>query len=140
MSTDLTAQADALERQVRALRLVAADEELPRLATELREAGEHARRIRSRIDRAQAELDEARAQAAQLRRTRAARLRELATAGAPLSALAAHAGTSIGAVRGALDASDLEALADHDDGEVIDAEAEASSEPEPEPEPTTYTY
>ena len=139
MSTDITAQADALERQVQALRLVAADTELPRLAGELREVREHARRIRSRVQRAQAELDEVRGQAATLRHARAVRLRELANAGAPLSALAAHAGTSIGAVRGALDAPDLEAL-DDDEGEVSE-DAEPSSEPEPEPEPEpTYTY
>lgn len=136
MPTDPAAQADALERQVQALRLVAADQELPRLAGELREVREHARRIRSRISRAQVELDEVRGQAAQLRHARAARLRELANAGAPLSALAAHADVSVGAVRGALDEPDLELLAD--DGEVSDAE-EPSSEPEPEPAyDTTY--
>lgn len=138
MPTDPAAQADALERQVQALRLVAADQELPRLAGELREVREHARRIRSRISRAQVELDEVRGQAAQLRHARAARLRELANAGAPLSALAAHADVSVGAVRGALDEPDLQALHDDDTGEVSDdAETEASSEPEPTDD-TTY--
>ena len=136
MPTDPTAQADALERQVQALRLVAADTELPRLAGELREVSEHARRIRSRISRAQVELDDVRGQAAQLRHARGMRLRELANAGAPLSALAAHADVSIGAVRGALDAPDLELLAD-DTGEVSDAEA-SSGEPEPATYDTTY--
>lgn len=138
MPTDITSQADALERQVQALRLVAADDQLPRLASELREARERARRIRSRIARAQTELDEVRAQAADLRRARAVRLRELANAGAPLSALASHADVSIGAVRGALDEPDLQALHDDDTGEVSDdAETEASSEPEPTGD-TTY--
>lgn len=139
MTTDLNSQADALERQVQALRLVAADTELPRIAAELREVREHARRIRSRIERAQAELDEVRSQASQLRHARGMRLRELANAGAPLAALAAHAEASVGAVRGALDAPDIQALAD-DDGEVSEDAEEASSEPEPEPATSTYTY
>lgn len=138
MPTDLNSQADALERQVQALRLVAADTELPRLASELREVSEHARRIRSRISRAQVELDDVKAQAATLRHARGMRLRELANAGVPLAALAAHADVSIGAVRGALDAPDLEALHDEDEGEGVSDAEEPSSEPEPATYDTTY--
>lgn len=106
MTSDPAAQADALERQVQALRLLAADTELPRLVSELQELSEQAQRISARIVKAQAELGEVRAQAAHLRRARAARLRDLANAGAPLSALATHVDMSVASVRASLYAPD----------------------------------
>ena len=102
MTTDLQAQADELERQVAALRALAADKDLPALAAELSELDVRAERARQRVSRASAELSQVRVDIAAKRQVRAERLRELAASGAPVSALAAHAGMSVASVRAAL--------------------------------------
>lgn len=132
--TDLQAQADSLERQVRALREVAADEELPARAAELTEARERARRARARVARATEELSQARQREDAVRHARAVRLRELAALGAPVSALAAHAQMSVAAVRSCL-ADEPEADEGGEDDGTVAEMVEAAAEPAPEPEP-----
>jgi chromosome segregation ATPase len=129
MTTDLQAQADELERQVAALRALAADEELPARSTELAELAEQSRRARARVTRASAELAELREREGAIRAARAERVRELAAGGAPVSALAAHASMSVASVRAALSNEPETDEGGGDDGtvgEMVEAEASES--------------
>ena len=128
--TDLQAQADALERQVQALRDLAADEELPALAAELAELAEHARRARARVLRAAAESGQIRIDIAAKRDARAERVRELAASGAPVAAIAAHASMSVASVRSCL-ADESEHVEGGVENGIVGEVAEAAPEPGP---------
>ena len=130
MTTDLQAQADELERQVRALRTLAADEELPARSVELAELHERATKARGRIARATAELAEVREREGAIRTARAERVRELAASGAPVTALAAHASMSVAAVRAALSNEPEHVEGGDDDGSMGEV-ATTAAEPDP---------
>lgn len=128
MTTDLRAKADELERQVAALRALAADKDLPARSAELAELAEQARRARARVTRAAVELSQVREREGAVRAARADRVRELAAGGAPISALAAHASMSVAAVRAAL-ADEPEADEGGVDDGIMGEVATAAPEP-----------
>ncbi|MCL4414726.1 MAG: hypothetical protein M1522_08295, partial [Actinobacteria bacterium] len=75
MTTDLRAKADELERQVAALRALAADKDLPARSAELAELAEQARRARARVTRAAVELSQVREREGAVRAARPDRVR-----------------------------------------------------------------
>lgn len=122
MSDDgkISERAAALERELNGLRAIANDSELPALALQLKELNERADRLQAKVARLAAERAELRQMASALRAQRNERVKELVHMGAPVAALAEHAGMTTGTVRSCLEGEE---------------DVEAPSEPEP-----TYAY